>query len=134
MIAVDTSALIAIFLCEADEDLVSDIIFAAQTAIVAAPIAFEFLMVAGKKRPGDGPAEAPLLLADLGLRIDAWTYDHAVIAHDAFQRFGKGRHPAKLNFGDCMSYALAKSLGCPLLYTGDDFAQTDIVSAFALPQ
>ncbi len=54
------------------------------------------------------------------------------IAQEAFLRYGKGRHPAKLNFGDCMSYALAKALDVPLLYKGEDFAATDIESALAL--
>ncbi len=54
-----------------------------------------------------------------------------LLAADAFMRFGKGRHPARLNLGDCFSYALAKSLNAPLLYKGDDFGQTDIVSAVA---
>ena len=57
----------------------------------------------------------------------------AVIARDAFLRFGKGRHPARLNCGDCASYALAKSLNIPLLFKGTDFAKTDIVPALAAP-
>lgn len=56
-----------------------------------------------------------------------------MIARDAFLRFGKGRHPARLNCGDCASYALAKSLNIPLLFKGADFAKTDIVPALAAP-
>ena len=57
----------------------------------------------------------------------------ALIARDAFLRFGKGRHPARLNCGDCASYALAKQRGIPLLFKGGDFARTDIVPALAAP-
>jgi len=57
--------------------------------------------------------------------------EQAALAADAFLRFGKGRHPARLNLGDCFSYALAKSMNAPLLYKGDDFSRTDIASALA---
>jgi ribonuclease VapC len=56
----------------------------------------------------------------------AVTADHSTIAREAFRRFGRGRHPASLNFGDCFPYALARALGEPLLFVGDDFLQTDI--------
>ena len=71
-----------------------------------------------------------MILSRPGIRIEPWTDRHADIAQDAFTRYGKGQgHPAQLNFGDCMSYALAKSLDMPLLYKGGDFALTDIRSA-----
>lgn len=66
-----------------------------------------------------------------GNRLDVLSFDQqmTVRAQDAFLAFGKGRHPAKLNFGDCMAYALAKSQGVPLLFKGDDFALTDVERA-----
>lgn len=73
-----------------------------------------------------------MLIDTLRIEISAWTRQHADIAAEAFLRFGRGRgHAAKLNFGDCMAYALAKSLDAPLLFKGDDFALTDIRSALA---
>ena len=69
------------------------------------------------------------LLEGLKLETVPLSADHARLAIDAFRRFGKGRHPAGLNFGDCFSYALAKATGEPLLFKGDDFSQTDITRA-----
>jgi ribonuclease VapC len=65
----------------------------------------------------------------LALRVVAFGTDEACEARRAYVTFGKGRHPAQLNFGDCMSYAVAKTTGEPLLYKGDDFSQTDIPAA-----
>ena len=65
------------------------------------------------------------------IQIELFTPAHATLAIAAFTQYGKGRHPAALNFGDCCAYALAKSLNLPLLYKGNDFAQTDIASALA---
>ena len=66
------------------------------------------------------------LLADLDLRIMAFDEQQLTVARDAFDRYGKGRHPARLNFGDCISYALAKAEGLPLLFKGEDFVKTDV--------
>jgi len=67
-----------------------------------------------------------------GVTIEAFTEDQLLLARQAFHDFGKGRHPAGLNFGDCFAYALARYMGEPLLFKGDDFRQTDIVPA--IPQ
>ena len=64
-----------------------------------------------------------------GITIEAFTEDQLLIARQAFHDFGKGRHPAGLNFGDCFAYALARYMGEPLLFKGDDFRRTDIVPA-----
>lgn len=71
----------------------------------------------------------PLLnsfLREMNVHIIPFTAEHYEVAVDAFQRFGKGRHPAALNFGDCLTYAVARLSGLPLLYAGDDFAKTDL--------
>ena len=68
-------------------------------------------------------------LRRMGVSVVSFTEDHFHQALDAFIRFGKGRHPAALNFGDCMSYAVARVAGMPLLYTGKDFSKTDITPA-----
>lgn len=73
--------------------------------------------------------ELDLLLEQVGAEFVPFNYELAKRARDAFVRFGRGRHPARLNFGDCASYALAQARGLPLLYKGDDFARTDVVSA-----
>lgn len=65
----------------------------------------------------------------VGLRIESVTEQHYHLARDAYRRFGKGNHPAGLNFGDCFAYALAMATGEPLLFKGDDFARTDIPAA-----
>jgi ribonuclease VapC len=76
-----------------------------------------------------GAQELDLLVAKAGLSIEAVTAVHAEIAREAWRRFGKGRHSAALNYGDCVSYALARTTGEPLLFKGDDFSQTDIAVA-----
>lgn len=86
-------------------------------------------MVMGGRYGRDGIDELNLLIEANGIEVISWTGELADAAAEAFLRFGKGLHPAKLNFGDCMAYALAKSLDAPLLYKGDDFAKTDIRSA-----
>jgi ribonuclease VapC len=68
-------------------------------------------------------------MASMHLKLTPIDAVIAGAAQDAFMRFGKGRHPARLNFGDCFSYAVAKVMNAPLLYVGNDFAQTDIVAA-----
>jgi ribonuclease VapC len=68
-------------------------------------------------------------LLRMGVRELDFTSVHRQAAEEAFERFGKGRHPARLNLGDCMAYAVARVEGLPLLYTGDDFAKTDIQTA-----
>jgi len=129
LIVVDTSALIAILIGEPETDHFVDTIVLSGDARIGAPTAFEYLMVAKGTRQLRSDNEVERVLALPRLAIVDWQEGYTKLAQQAFLRFGEGRHPAKLNFGDCMSYALAKSLNCPLLYKGDDFAQTDIVSA-----
>jgi ribonuclease VapC len=77
----------------------------------------------------DGLRDLDLLIARSRIEIVPFTEAQAWLAREAFKRYGKGRHPAKLNFGDCMSYALAKETGEELLFKGTDFALTDIAVA-----
>ena len=126
MIVVDTSALIAVLLDEAEARPFARTILRDGDPQVAAPTALEYLMVA-QGRHGRSEADSRLLLTRLNLSIVAWQASYVILAQDAFVRFGKGRgHPAQLNFGDCISYALATALNAPLLYKGDDFTRTDI--------
>ena len=86
-------------------------------------------MVALGRRGEPGLEQMQALIERLELEVVPLSDDHAKLAIDAFRRFGKGRHPAGLNYGDCFSYALAKATGEPLLFKGDDFSLTDIKRA-----
>jgi ribonuclease VapC len=128
LIVVDTSALMAILNREPEAEAVIAIL-SANSVKIAAPTRFEFEMVAIGRKHEAGRAQAAQLLIDFRISVHEWTDEHAQLATEAFARFGKGRHPAGLNFGDCMTYALARSLDAPLLFKGNDFAQTDMRSA-----
>lgn len=129
-IVVDTSAIVAILRGEPEKDRFVDAILAASPRLMSAVSSQEAgMVIAG--RFGDGAAWEPLdaLLARLDVEIVAHDAALAQIAREAFLRFGKGRHPAGLNFGDCAAYALALSNNSPLLFKGEDFAKTDIMAA-----
>ncbi len=133
-IVVDTSALIAILRNEPEKDRFVDAILTASTRFISAVSLQEAgMVVAG--RHGDAAAWEPLdaLVRRLDLEIVAHDAALARIAREAFLRFGKGRHPARLNFADCAAYALARSSGLALLFKGEDFARTDIVTAVSAP-
>mgnify|MGYP001549601215 FL=1 len=133
MIVGDTSASVAISAGENEALAFSDRISADGEPILSAGTLLELTLVLR------GLGENSRLLADswidrlvvsAGFRIEPVTETQVTIARDAHRRYGKGMgHPAQLNFGDCFSYALAKSLNVPLLYKGGDFAMTDIASA-----
>ena len=129
MIVADTSALIALLRLEPEASAFLRAIMESESCLVAAPTAFEFIMVAQGDRFGNTAEDTSRILTGPNLQIVPWSEALVGLAQAAFLTFGKGKHPAKLNFGDCMSYALAKSLGVPLLYKGEDFAKTDIASA-----
>lgn len=126
MIAVDSSALIAILLNEAERAEFAGAILAADGAQMAAPNYFEVSMVAEARQGSAGCRDLDRLSASLGLDVVAFDATHIEGARDAFRRFGKGRHRAALNFGDCCAYSLAKLLDLPLLFKGNDFALTDL--------
>jgi ribonuclease VapC len=134
VIAVDTSAIIAIVQLEPEAAQFIRCMEEADSACLSAVSLQEALMVLAGRR-GDTAAWDPLeqMVRDLELEVVAHDARLARIASEAFLRFGKGRHPARLNCGDCASYALAKSRNLPLLFKGADFAKTDIVPALATP-
>ena len=127
-LALDTSCLIAVALRENDFQIYLKFLTQADSLHLSAVSRVELAMVSHNKRI---LAEVDALLVTLTVRIDAFDAAQATTAIAAFTKYGKGRHPAALNFGDCCAYALAKSLNLPLLYKGNDFAQTDIASALA---
>jgi ribonuclease VapC len=128
-VVVDSSVLIAIHLKEPGWDVLLDKIAAAPEVIVGAPTLLETAIVLSARLRQDVQPLLMLLLRRLTIRLIPFSEEHYEAAIDAFLRFGKGRHPAGLNFGDCMAYAVAAVSGLPLLYTGGDFARTDIQSA-----
>ncbi len=125
---VDTSALAAILLDEPEaSDFARRITVASRPVISAAGyVGFGLLAVS---RRGYGWPEIDDALSRFGLEVVPVSPAQARRAVEAFARFGKGRHPAGLNFGDCFAYALAKELGRPLLFKGGDFALTDVEPA-----
>lgn len=130
MIAVDTSAIIAILHREPESDKLAAALYGAQRCMIGAPTLFEMHQVMGGRHGKAGIEVADDFLVDAGIETVSWTAEMVRLATEAFMRFGKGQgHPAQLNFGDCMAYAVAKSLDAPLLFKGDDFLQTDIRSA-----
>ncbi len=126
---VDSSAIVAIILREPDHEALLRKVGEARTVAVPAPIVFEAAMVLTIKLGGDGLAMVHEFLREVGASISAFTDRHASAAFEAYYRYGKGRHPAALNFGDCLSYAAAKVSGLPLLFVGKDFTKTDVVAA-----
>lgn len=130
MLVIDTSALIAIFRLEAEaESFLKAIVHAKARAISALSVLEASMVMSG--RAFDAAAFAPLdqFLLEGGVDVAAFDAAQVGLARAAFLRFGKGRHKAALNLGDCASYALAKSRDAPLLYKGDDFRRTDVTAA-----
>lgn len=126
---VDTSALVAILTQEPDGPALGEEIAAAPWVGVSAATLVEATMVLEARGGAAAGQRLEVLLSELAADICPVTERTARLAQDGWRRFGKGRHPAKLNLGDCFSYALAQERGEPLLFKGDDFAQTDVKRA-----
>ena len=124
---VDTSALMAIVLNEAEADPCAAALEAEDDLLISAGTVAEALIVAARRNVGE---EMERLIDGLGFEIVSVTPATARRIAQAYEKWGKGVHPAALNFGDCFAYEVAKEHRCRLLYVGDDFAQTDIESAF----
>jgi ribonuclease VapC len=125
---IDTSALIAILSLEPEAARLAQAIEADATRLISAATLLEAGIVMEARLGSAGGTELDLLVAKAGLVIEPVTADQSAIAREAWRRFGKGRHMAGLNFGDCCSYALARITGEPLLFKGADFANTDIAA------
>jgi ribonuclease VapC len=129
---IDSSALMAIALNEPERDALYSAIEKAWVRKMSAASYVECAEVYFRKiHQEDGQKMLDEDLVDLGVTIVAVTAEQAFIAAESRRVYGKGRHPAALNYGDSFSYALAKIMGEPLLFKGNDFSQTDIESAFA---
>ena len=125
MIAVDTSALMAIVLGEPPGEACMTAIEQADGLLISAGTVAEALIVAGRRNVGE---EVGALISGLGFEVISVTAASARRVADAYGRWGKGVHPASLNYGDCFSYEVASEHDCPLLYVGDDFVLTDVRS------
>jgi ribonuclease VapC len=125
----DTSALVAIFFREPEAPLYSRFIHDADRCLISAGSFLELSIVLERLAAPDADRQCDMFFRRTGIVIEPFTVEQSYLARQAFHDFGKGRHPAALNFGDCFSYALAKFTGEPLLFKGEDFKKTDIVSA-----
>ena len=123
---VDTSALAAILFAEQGFEDLAKRLESAETLLLSAASLVELSMVVESRKGEEGARQIDLLLYRTRIEIVPVDAEQAEIARDAWRRFGKCRHPAALNYGDCFAYALAKQTGLPLLYKGDDFSQTDL--------
>jgi ribonuclease VapC len=123
---VDTSALLAILEQEADAERMARAIGSASGASLSSATLVEAGIVVQARRGDEGARDLDLLITKLGVAVVPFTARQADIARKAYRTYGRGRHPAALNFGDCLVYALAKDTSEPLLAKGDDFRQTDL--------
>ena len=124
-VVVDSSALAAIALAEPSRSWLIEQLWLASDRLIAAPNVLELGIVL-ESRIDDAVGLAARSIIDANVRVRPFTAELAERGLYAWRRYGKGRHPAKLNFGDCCTYALAEDTGFPILCVGDDFARTDL--------
>ena len=128
---VDASALLAILQAEPESRRFAEAIAAASRPTLSVVSFVEASMVLDARHGPAGTDRLDRLLRESGMELAPVDIEQAQIAREAFRDFGRGRHPARLNFGDCFSYALARQRGETLLFKGDDFTRTDIRPAVA---
>jgi ribonuclease VapC len=123
---IDSSAIIAILQNEPGAEKLIDALLDAAVRRVSAANLLEAAIVMQARYGDAGEREVDVLLQRLGIDVVPVTPQHAEIARSAYRRYGKGRHPAGLNFGDCFAYALSKAMGESLLFVSEDFGRTDV--------
>lgn len=123
---VDTSAIIAIFQGEPEASLFAKALAVAERRLMSAGSYLELSIVIMDRRGAAAQRAIDAFLAGTLIAIIPFDEEQAILAREAFLRFGKGRHKAALNFGDCMTYALAKREDLPVLFKGTDFGETDL--------
>jgi ribonuclease VapC len=126
---IDTSAILAILANEPEAVLFADKIAASEVCCMSAASLFESAIIVESRHGAAGGQKLDELVLAAKIAIEPVTADQIAIARVAYRMFGKGRHPARLNYGDCFAYALAKSRGEALLFKGEDFSQTDLSAA-----
>lgn len=125
----DSSAVAAIFFQEPGYEALLETIYGASSLAIGAPTLTELTIVLSSRLQRDARGLVARFLQEAGVDVLPFSDAHFGTATDAWLRFGKGRHPASLNFGDCLAYATARLAGQPLLAKGEDFAQTDVARA-----
>lgn len=125
----DTSPLVAIFAAKPDSEQYVQAISQAPRCRISTGNFLELSIVIEGQFGADVLRQCDALLRRIGVVIEPVTVEQAHVARQAFHDFGRGRHPAGLNFGDCFAYSLAKVTGEPLLFKGEDFKKTDVLSA-----
>lgn len=129
---IDASAFCAVLLCEPDGSSIDSKIALSACNQTSALAVFETVLAVARSMGGDvstARRDVDDYLAVSDVEVISIGVDDMARALDAFERYGKGRHPARLNMGDCFAYACAKTQGVPLLFKGDDFSQTDVAIA-----
>lgn len=130
---IDSSVIVCILLREPEADRFIQQIAEDGTRLMSTFSILETAVVIEVRKGAAGARELDLLLHEADVTSVPFTVEHLELARDAYRRFGKGRHPAGLNLGDCVSYALAEYAGEPLLFKGEDFVKTDIRPVSASP-
>ncbi len=127
---VDTSALFAILVGEDERDQFEDLILRSPTAVISVVSIVETVIALTRKQLNIEASEVDGVLSTLGIAARPVDVNQGLLARRAFLQYGGGRHPARLNFGDCFPYALAKARSDTLLFKGEDFAKTDLIPAW----
>lgn len=125
----DSSAVMAVLFQEPGYEAVIGKLSATETVVIGAPTLVECGIVLSARLDRDARGLLSRFLEEGNVKVMSFSDVHYGIAIGAWRKYGKGRHPAALNFGDCLSYAVARVAGMPLLCVGDDFAQTDLALA-----
>lgn len=126
---IDSSAIVAILFDEPERSALTAAIEDDHRRLISAAIVLESALIVEARRGEAAGRELDLLLHRASVNVVPVDAEQAELARTAWRRFGKGRHPAALNYGDCFSYALSAATGEPLLFKGNDFTQTDVVPA-----
>ncbi len=130
---VDTSAIVALLLGEPEAGVIDTLLRTSARTVVSAANHVELLMVVESRSGAEGVLIVEALMRRMEIAVEAVTPEVAQLAIEGWRRFGKGRHPAGLNYGDCFSYALAISQDDTLLFVGRDFGLTDVRPALNTP-
>jgi ribonuclease VapC len=123
---IDTSALLAILFDEAERHVFNQKIASDAIRLMSAASYLETAIIIDDRLGYEGGRDLKLFMTEAEIEVVPVTLEHAEAARDAYRAYGRGNHPARLDFGDCFAYALAKLSGEPLLFKGDDFTRTDI--------
>lgn len=131
---IDTSALLAILFNEPESNAFAREMENATRLIMSSASYLEAAMLIDRRLDAAHRSKLDGIIAELEIHVEPVTFEQAKLARQAFEQFGKGRHPAALNYGDCFTYALAKATREPLLFKGNDFSKTDLPPAVKPPQ